>query len=170
VAVDWRASRGSQQAEPRAEPHKPQGAAPVDVERAALQLGVKPDAVRKRLRRGTLAGRRVGNGWDVWLDGASREPSRDEPPGKPPGEPDKPPEQATQAVVLAEENAWLRRRVEALELALNREQEAVLRLSAALGLRPALDAPARAERHESTPAPVDAVQQPSRRWWRFWRA
>jgi hypothetical protein len=43
---------------------------------AAARLGITPDAVRARLRRGTLAGERVGGDWRVFLAAANGDSSR----------------------------------------------------------------------------------------------
>lgn len=51
----------------------------MDVEHAAAILGVKPDAVRKRLRRGTLPGRRIGESWHVDLELPQAAPQAAEP-------------------------------------------------------------------------------------------
>jgi hypothetical protein len=46
---------------------------------AAERLGITPDAVRARLRRGTIAGERVDGDWHVFLprDATATEPQRD---------------------------------------------------------------------------------------------
>lgn len=43
----------------------------VTVEDAAARLGVKPDSIRARLRRGSLQGRRTDSGWMVYVDSLS---------------------------------------------------------------------------------------------------
>jgi DNA-directed RNA polymerase specialized sigma24 family protein len=39
----------------------------LDIEAAAAHLGISPDAVRKRLQRGTLAGRKIRGRWLIIL-------------------------------------------------------------------------------------------------------
>jgi hypothetical protein len=39
----------------------------LDIEAAAAYLGISPDAVRKRLQRGTLAGRKIRGRWLIIL-------------------------------------------------------------------------------------------------------
>lgn len=54
----------------------------VSVAEAAAALGITPEAVRKRLGRGTLTGSRVGRTWRVHLasvDGHTSEPGGQEP-------------------------------------------------------------------------------------------
>jgi len=46
------------------------------VAEAAERLGITPDAVRSRLRRGTLSGGKDGESWFVWLD-TDRTPTGD---------------------------------------------------------------------------------------------
>jgi len=45
----------------------PPGPAPVTLEEAAITLGISPNAVRQRLKRGTLTGEKTAGGWVVWL-------------------------------------------------------------------------------------------------------
>jgi len=41
--------------------------APLTVEAAAIALGITANAVRQRMKRGTLAGEKTAGGWVVWL-------------------------------------------------------------------------------------------------------
>ena len=41
--------------------------APVTIDEAAAVLGITANAVRQRLKRGTLAGEKTLRGWVVWL-------------------------------------------------------------------------------------------------------
>jgi hypothetical protein len=51
----------------------------VSVTEAAIALGITPDAVRARLRRGSLAGEKQGTTWLVHLDDARRVTRHDTP-------------------------------------------------------------------------------------------
>ncbi len=51
----------------------------VSVNEAAIALGITPDAVRARLRRGSLAGEKQGTVWTVHLDDARRVTRHDTP-------------------------------------------------------------------------------------------
>jgi DNA-binding Lrp family transcriptional regulator len=112
---------------------------PVSLADAAIRLGLSPDAVRMRVRRGQLAGVKVGRALLVYLDGrASAATESSERGTEQPNElhehtertANSASEQGQLAAVVAERD-WLRRRVEELTALLNREQEAVLRLSSA---------------------------------------
>jgi hypothetical protein len=51
----------------------------VSVNEAAIALGITPDSVRARLRRGSLAGEKQGTVWTVHLDDAHRVTRHDTP-------------------------------------------------------------------------------------------
>lgn len=57
------------------------------VAEAAARLGVTPDAIRRRLHRGTLAGDKTDDGqWRVWLPDLDPERDPEQPPGPVTGE------------------------------------------------------------------------------------
>jgi len=124
----------------------------VSVAEAAAALGITPEAVRKRLGRGTLLGHRVGRTWRVHLDDVPKtggQRTQTDTQGQ---------QDATDLVTaLREEVAWLREEV------VRKDQ-----LLAALAQRvPALSAGQPAEVTE--PNLRKARPGTSRPWWQFWR-
>lgn len=140
----------------------------LDVGKAAGELGLSTDAVRKRIARGTLVseeqdGRRV-----VWLDdgGTGAGQRRDEP--------------SELVEELRAQNAYLRARLEEAD---TRDRENRRLLAAALERMPELEAPQSPERSEAgdssptetsggvrdqfaTGGPESAPQRRERSWWR----
>lgn len=114
----------------------------VSVAEAAAALGITPEAVRKRLARGTLPGHRVGRTWRVHLD------SVDDAGGHRTQADARGQQDATALVTaLREEVEWLRAEV------VRKDQ-----LLAALAQRvPALP---------PGPTTEQGVRRP---WWQFWR-
>jgi DNA-binding Lrp family transcriptional regulator len=116
---------------------------PVPLADAAIRLGISPDAVRMRVRRGQLTGVRVGRTLLVYLDGpaaaatelseqtAEHRTNSEQRTERTSEQANSETEQGRQFAAIVAERDWLRRRVEELTALLNREQEAVLRLSAA---------------------------------------
>lgn len=113
------------------------GVEELTIEDAAARLGVSVSTVRRRIRDGLLMAERVttpqGFKYRLLLPNS--------PPGDPPPE-SPPPSNPDEMAALRDERDWLRSRVEELTALLNREQETSLRLSLALGQRPAIEAPA----------------------------
>jgi hypothetical protein len=153
----------------------------MDVEQAAARLGVSPDAVRKRLRRGTLPGVKTAAGWDVQLATDAplrlvRDETRDETQDatrdadETPRDARETPEPAFVAHLLDE--------IASLRQALERSQqgEAELRRLLAAEQQRLLPAPVDAHAatlHESPAtgaASTPADSAPRRPWWAFWRA
>ena len=142
----------------------------VTIQEAARRLGVKEDAVRKRIQRGTLRHEKTGEGRVlVWVN-ATQDASEDTH------------QDATQDTLLAAKDETIATLREQLE-AERRANEENRRLLAALIQRvPELEAPP-----EPPEAPVSATPQPGRvepqtpiegaqepvnrryRWWQFWR-
>ena len=159
----------------------------MDVDQTAALLGTTPDAVRKRLRRGTLPGQKVGDTWQVWLNETARdtshEPSRearDQTSHKPPGhEPpsregqETPSETALLRLELTHTQELLSEvRAERDRLARQVEQDAVERaelrrlLASQLPIYLSPGTPT-GEPAPVTPPPADA--EPRRKWWQVWR-
>ncbi len=163
------------------------------VAEAAARLAVTPDAIRRRLHRGTLAGAKTVDGeWRVWLpvDEAGAPPGP--PPGQcpdaartPPGQVDPPFEgsrpEATHPAVEAliesqqAEIAYLREHLaeRSRELAAERERFDVLHREAlaripALGAGQEAPVAAREPQHEARPVESAADADTSVPWWRFW--
>ncbi len=173
----------------RTEPGARQDATPegLTVADAAARLGVTPDAIRRRLHRGTLAGAKTVDGeWRVWLpDGEAGAPPGP-PPGQPPGErqdtartppaaQEVAPHPAIEALLESQrqEIAYLRNQLaeRSRELAAERERFDVLHREA-LARIPALGAGQ--ETPQASPAPrhaaadVEPADDPSVPWWKFW--
>jgi len=147
---------------------------------AAARLGVSVEAVRQRIRRGTLAGEKRAGRWVALLPAEPVTGQRRDTPEQLSSWQLDAPEQATRqqpdtgerpallAHVLAE-NAYLRQ-------ALEREQRAsaeLRRLLAAEQQRrlpaPVDTAATHAETAENPPAPADPTLRVSTPWWAFWR-
>jgi hypothetical protein len=137
----------------------------VDVGQAARTLGITAQAVRKRIRRGTLEAYKLDGEWRIVLpvgqDGTG-ETARDAgSPGNVPAGQDR----ARDALIaqLHSEIEFLRR--------LTEHQAGVI---AQLTSRPELPAPqdnpvhARSDDSDAVAQP-DAVGVPRRRWWQFWQ-
>ena len=156
---------------------------PVSLAEAADRLGISPNAVRQRLKRGTLAGHKTPSGWvviaptdhptaaDRGRSATHRPPEWSRPSA------DRPTDQvdiaplaeligdltrenrrlAETAAILAERNRLLSERLLALEAG------SVSTEAAIVGDAPvaAPDAPGSTDR-------AGAASPPSRRWWRFW--
>ncbi len=154
---------------------------------AAAHLGVTPDAIRRRLHRGTLAGAKTVDGeWRVWLpDGEAGAPPGP-PPGQPPGErqdtartppaaQEVAPHPAIEALLESQrqEIAYLRDQLDqrSRELAAERERFDVLHREA-LARIPALgagqDAPVAAPEPQRETETAGATPDASVPWWRFW--
>jgi DNA-binding FadR family transcriptional regulator len=102
----------------------------ISVEDAAATLGVTRDAVRARLRRGTLAGKKIDHSWFVMRDALARELPGDQVPHRETSRDDD-----TLHVALIDhlhgEVAWLREKLalRSAELAAERERsDTLLRL------------------------------------------
>lgn len=141
--------------------HRPDAAwTPLDA--AAARLGISPDAVRKRLERGTLTGEKRGGRWFVWLDapdGPDAEPGR-HPSGQPDATrtpPDAVPETARELIDhLKDENAFLRDQLDQSrrELAAERERFDVIHREALQRIE-ALTAGPDTDRSPATSPPDD---------------
>lgn len=151
----------------------------VSIDEAAIALGLSVSSVRRRIRAGTLTVEReataAGFRYAVILPDEA-EPlvaSADyAPPSQPPSQPASTdyaaPTQDDQVATLTAERDWLRQRVEELTTLLNREQEAVLRLSSQLTTQRLVNdlvtptqTPSRASTH--------ANRQPARGFGATWR-
>ncbi len=142
----------------------------MDVEQAAAILGVKPDAVRKRLRRGTLAGRRVGDTWHVDLELPQAVPQAAEPSHEPSRRELRAEPQATEQAERSELVAELRAEVARLAAALERSQAGEAELRRLLAMQtPALPAAVPPQSAENGPVVSEPTSAPSTPWWAFWR-
>ncbi len=173
----------------RTEPGARQDATPegLTVADAAARLSVTPDAIRRRLHRGTLAGAKTVDGeWRVWLpDGEAGAPPGP-PPGQPPGErqdtartppvsQEIAPHPAMEALLEGQrqEITYLREQLaeRSRELAAERERFDVLHREA-LARIPALgagqDAPVAAREPQHEAQPVEPAADTSVPWWKFW--
>ncbi len=171
--------------EPGARPDAmPEGLTVAD---AAARLSVTPDAIRRRLHRGTLAGAKTVDGeWRVWLpDGEAGAPPGS-PPGPSPGErqdtartppaaQEVAPHPAIEALLESQrqEIAYLRDQLDqrSRELAAERERFDVLHREA-LARIPALgagqDAPVAAREPQREAEPAEASHDSSSSWWTSW--
>ncbi len=149
------------------------------VDDAAQLIGVTPQAVRKRIAKGTLAAYREGRAWRVVLNRgptATDETATAQPWAQPPANPGAQPAQpqAAQLAALVEPfTAPLVARIEALSREAERERaradEAERerdRLRAALG-NPQVkqDAPVAAQEPQREAATAGATPDTSRSWW-----
>jgi len=143
----------------------------VTVKEAADRLGLSTEAVRMRLRRGTLAGRKAGGGWVVLLPpdatAVGTPADRDQA-----GDATADQGGATPLVALV---ADLARRNEELAAAAAHwqaravvlgERLAALEAGSVAGGRVAADAPQAAQDQPRATQPAGAVSPPSRPWWR----
>jgi hypothetical protein len=166
---------------PYAMPTAPTG---VPIRTAAASLGVSVDTVRRRIRRGELETVRDARGWHLVILPDASSAAR---PMQPMAADDLPGADAVgmhRAAVDAElvqlrvkvealtaERDWLRAVVEREQAAHGETRRLFGNLQAQMLALPAATVPATPpERAENPPAPAEAVQQPMRRWWRFWRA
>ncbi len=147
---------------------------------AAARLAVTPDAIRRRLHRGTLAGAKTVDGeWRVWLPRGEA----GAPPGPPPGQPpedrqdtartppvlhETPPHPAIEALLEGQrqEIAYLREQLaeRSRELATERERFDVLHREA-LGRIPALGAGQDAATTPPAPQEPQTPKQGKDPWW-----
>jgi hypothetical protein len=138
----------------------------LDLDGAAARLGISREAVRKRLQRGTLKGRRVNGRWSVELP--------DDPDGRADdGRTRADGDQLTE--VLRDELAFLRRELETRRESERELRIIIARLTEQLKALPvgASDAPERDEKPRDEPQDtgyVYRVPEPVRRpWWQWWR-
>ena len=154
----------------------------LSISEAARQLGVSREAMRQRIRRGTVRSAKVDGAWVVYLDGPGTTTPDSERTDHSGGRPDAqrtdtdPDDvQGTSRIELIDqlrdENSWLRTRLEAAE-----QERAELRrlLAQAQGGREArlLDTPHDRFRHESEPpphVPEPPTTRHKRPWWSWWR-
>lgn len=127
------------------------------VAQAARKLGVSPEAVRKRIKRGTIPFDHDDDGLThVYVEVTN------------PTEPSPDAEGDTVTSLLLES---YRERVESLERSLAAEREAhseTRRIAAMLAARvPELEAETKEDPPESTGGPETSAR---RSWWRFWRS
>ena len=161
------------------------------VQQAADELGLTVDAIRGRLRRGTIRSVREGGRVFIVLTGNESNTARDQPTGQYTPTDDEPSQQQSSPSETPELVEELQDRVRYLERSLDREREArreesrELRrlLAASLERIPAIEPPEATESPETAPGdtestemPADATgaqeapQQERRSWWRrvFW--
>ncbi len=150
---------------------------------AAARLAVTPDAIRRRLHRGTLAGAKTVDGeWRVWLpEGEAGAPPGQAPADRqdtartPPGTPETASHPAVEALLEGQrqEIAYLREQLDqrSRELAAERERFDVLHREA-LARIPALgagqDAPVAAREPQREAEPAEASHDSSSSWWTSW--
>jgi hypothetical protein len=130
----------------------------VSIDEAASALGLSVSSVRRRIKAGSLTVERettpAGFRYAVILpdETSSPAPSTDyAPPMQTPSHPE-------QVETLTTERDWLRQRVEELTTLLNREQEAVLRLSSQVHSQRLLN-------DLVTPTQTPSQDASRRRWW-----
>lgn len=157
---------------------------PVSLAAAAAALGVSREAVRLRIRRGTLRGERRPDGWVVWLEAPAEElvgravvrptDQRDRPTRRPAkrasGDGD---------AELRARIAWLEARVEAgeteraeLRRMLNLEQQTVAelrRLPAGREVVSETDTGSPPESYYPPAGPQAHARPAGHAWWRFWQ-
>lgn len=142
----------------------------VDIAEAARRLDTTPEAIRKRIRRGTLpAGKQDGRWW-VLVD-ASR--TNDE-PGRTPGRTDGTVDGVQDAGqdasrtellgALREEIVWLRAELERRSVEIERRDVIIAQLTQAI---PRLEAPASTDAQNT--AERASQRASARPWWAFWR-
>jgi hypothetical protein len=127
----------------------------VDIAAAAHQLGITPDGVRKRIKRGQLAAYHSDGRTYVVLDNTT-----DTRNGADTTRHDQSATDATRCLIgtLQSEVAHLRQELEVRNAELQRKDSIIL----ALSQRPALEALPAGNPGEGDPAPP-------RRWWEFWK-
>lgn len=150
------------------------GEARVTVREAARLLGLTVEAVRGRIKRGTLEVERTDEGLFVWLDREISAEDANQPPtghDQPPTGP-QPDDRAELVESLLDQVAYMRRQL-AEEREANRENRRLL--AAALERIPAIEAPEPrdapengAEPRPGTEQPASDTGQPRDRWWRRW--
>ena len=174
-----------------------QDAAPegLTVAEAAGRLGVTPDAVRRRLHRGTLAGAKTVDGeWRVWLpepapgeETGGRQDAAGTPPGEAPG--DLIPAYEARLAEMREDLAFLRNELTARTEEIRRRDHIIAGFIERLPELPAGDdaprtppegpgatdpgtapfRPSVAAWRERTTREVDLdAPSPPAPWWRFW--
>ena len=150
----------------------------VTVADAAKLLGLSTEAVRMRVKRGTLASTRVAGTVYVLLSQPTAGPN-DQPNGRPNGRPnDQPNDQTALVRSLEDQVAYLRQQLATRDEELRRKDHL---LAAALERIPELPSPeaepqdvhetatAEPDREEHRPATDDAQEGAERRsWWRRW--
>jgi len=150
----------------------------VTVAEAAILLGLSTDAVRSRLNRGTLDGRKDAGGWVVLLPRPSATVDQPSPTGQQPSATGHRPGTDRDLIAAKDETIGaLRSEVEHLRAELATRTDDLQRrdvlLREALGRIPALgagqDAPS-SPAAPPPPAPPRVREPPSRPpWWRFWQ-
>jgi len=153
--------------------------APLTLDEAAAALGISANAVRQRIKRGTLRGVKSAAGWAVWLPtdpatsgvvgrlaanptNATNRPGRDQPPTNPV-------DLAPLAELIARQGDDIRRLAEASTAWQFRALQAEERLQQLTAGDAGQDAPQmRSEAPGATNAPTVGQAAP-RPWWRFWR-
>jgi hypothetical protein len=144
------------------------------IDQAAVALGISREAVRLRLRRGTLHGLRSGGRWYVQLDHTDQPTATDQATNR-----DRPTRSTDQREQLElrlahAEEMIATLRAERDRLARQVEQDAVERaelrrlLVSVLLPMTTLPAPRRAEPAEKPPVDVEPAETVRRPWWRFW--
>ena len=145
------------------------------VAEAAGRLGVTPDAVRRRLHRGTLAGAKTADGeWRVWLpepapgeEAGGRQDAARTPPGEAPG--DLIPVYEARLAEMREDLAFLRNELTARSEELRRKDHIIAGFIERLPELPAgEDAPRTQPEGPGAPAGAETAQQRSPSWWRRW--
>jgi len=153
--------------------------APVTVEAAAIALGVTANAVRQRMKRGTLSGEKTAGGWVVWLPtdqvttplvGRS---VADQPPTPDRPTTDRPRPTSAVGVDLAPLAELIERQGD--EIGRLREAAAIWQVRAMQAedrlKQITAGEVASQDAAEATPAPPVTVSDPATRpapWWRFW--
>ena len=166
-----------QTADPTTDPTE--GPLTVTVADAAKMLGLTTEAVRMRVKRGTLASTRIAGTVYVVLERPNSQPNT-RPNGGPNAQPNVQPSDRTEVVArLEDHNTTLREQVEHLRQELGVRNEELRRkdhlLAAALERIPELE-PAKDTSSETRESPVTASEEPervedrgeeeSRSWWK----
>jgi hypothetical protein len=130
----------------------------LEISEAAVQLGITPDGVRKRIRRGQLAAVKQDSRWYVVLDQSARQeqdcPETDE------TNPD--PVMVELVATLKSEVGFLRSELDRRAGEIQELHVVIAQLSERVPRR--LEAPTAAT--VAAAAPLQNVSHP--RWWRFW--
>jgi hypothetical protein len=150
-------------------PNQPTTDHPIDLAAAAAMLGISREAVRLRIRRGTLRAQRRPAGWVVWLDGSTLgglgrtgQPATDR-GDRPTGDR---PSRSRRERELLDRIAWLEARVEESEAERHRWQMMLMAEQQTVSALRARLAPPAEEPVAEPPHTRGRARTP---WWVFWR-
>ncbi len=156
--------------------------APVPIEEAAAQLGITVNAVRQRIKRGTVEGYKTPAGWVVVVQRPTTDQGSTDRPTRPTNQPTTPTNQrptttdqtanvdlAPLAAVIADltrENRQLAEAAAIWQVRAVQAEERLKQLTAGNDTR--TDAPSAAQEPQGEAKPAEQPADPSVPWWKFW--